>query len=232
MLYYIDMKYFPIISVFALVLIGLQVGASSHLTDRVIALDAGHGAGATGAIGYCGETAVPEVDVNLKVRFDLKTALEADGATVFEVPQLSSRRDRVAAAEAAGAEVLISIHHNGSSNTETDYTKSFITQKNDKVLATPIHEALVATLGLPDRGIKNDGFGITVYGDIPGVLTESYFITNTDAACDFIGPQVRVQKEAQAMHDGLIEYFSQNSGDDGNGGGKPEKCSPWPSCRN
>jgi len=210
----------------------LPVSATSHLSGKVIALDAGHGNGATGAIGYCGTTPVVEADVNLKVRADLKTTLEADGATVFEIPQLSSRKDRVAAAETAGAEVLISIHHNGSSNTSADYTKSFITQGADKKLATPIHNALVSALGLPDKGIKHDGFGITVYGDIPGVLTESYFITNTDAACDFTGAQTRVAAEVSAMHDGLVTYFSQSSSGDDGGKGKPDKCSPWPSCRN
>ena len=204
------------------------VSATNHLTGRTIALDAGHGGGAIGAIGYCGTTPVVEADVNLKVREDLAAMLAADGATVFLVPQLSSRKDRVAAAEEAGAEVLISIHHNGSSDTTVDYTKSFITQGNDKKLATPVHNALVAALGLPDKGIKHDGFGITVYGDIPGVLTEAYFITNTVAACDFIGAKNRVNLEVGAMHAGLVEYFSSGGGDDekpggGNGKGKKSK---------
>lgn len=215
-----------------LVAIAFQVAAGTPLHGRIVALDAGHGGGATGAIGMCGETAVIEADVNLAVRAELKAKLEASGATVFEVPPLSSRKDRVASAEVAGSEALISIHHNGSSDTSVDYTKSFITQNNDKALAKPIQSTLVAALGLPDNGIKHDGFGITVYGDIPGVLTESYFITNTDAACDFLGERVRVHAEAQAMYDGLLEYFSQNgSGDDG-GNRKPDKCSPWPLCRN
>ena len=207
----------------------VSVSAESHLSGRIIALDAGHGNGATGAIGSCDGVPVVEADVNLKVRAELKAQLEANGAIVFEVPQLSSRRGRVAAAEAAGAEVLISIHHNGSTDTMLDYTKSFITQNSDKVLAKPIHEALVAAFG-PDKGIKHDGFGITVYGDIPGVLTESYFITNTEAACDYFGAQARIAAEVNAMHDGLVTYFSQSGGGD-DGGGKPDKCSPWPSCR-
>ncbi|MDO8515830.1 MAG: N-acetylmuramoyl-L-alanine amidase [bacterium] len=183
------------------------------LLGRTIALDAGHGGGETGAIGYCGTVAAVEADVNAAVRSALEAKLIAAGANVFEVPQISSRKDRVAAAEAAGSDVLISIHHNGSSNLTADYTQSFITQKNDKELALPIQSALVAALGIPNKGIKNDGYGMTVYGRLPGVLTEAYFITDTDEACDFlgiksIGSKTRIETEAEAMYTGLVQYFS------------------------
>ena len=196
-------------------LLVLSAGATSHLTGKIIALDAGHGSSATdvGTTGYCDGTPVKEVDVNLKVRAELKTKLETDGAIVFEVPQLSSRKERVEAAEAAGANVLISIHHNGSTDTTADYTQTFITQNSDKKLANPIHKALVAVLGLPDHGIKHDGYGMTVYGSIPSILTEAYFITDTDEACDFLTTeQARVQQEVGAFYDGLNTYFSGDTG--------------------
>jgi len=210
-------KYLYIAPILLSALLLSSAGATSPLEGHVIALDAGHGAGDTGAIGVCGESSVEEVAVNLATRDILKTKLELSGATVFEVPQLSSRKDRVAVAEEAGSEVLISIHHNGSFDTDVNYTRSFITQGNDKKLAVPVHDELVSVFG-PDKGIKHDGFGITVYGDIPGVLTESYFITNTEAACDFIvGGKNLVEFEAQAMHDGLQTYFLSSEGGDGGG---------------
>lgn len=196
-------------------LLVMPVGATSHLTGKVIALDAGHGSSATdvGATGYCNGTPVKEVDVNLKVRAELKTKLESEGAAVFLVPPYSSRKERVAAAEAAGANVLISIHHNGSTDTAVDYTQTFVTQNRDKKLASPVHQALVTALGLYDAGIKNNGYGMTVYGSIPSILTESYFITNTDEACDFLTTeQTKVWQEVGAFYDGLNTYFSGDSG--------------------
>ena len=76
-------------------LLVLPVNATSHLTGKIIALDAGHGSSTTdvGATGNCNGTLVKEVDVNLKVRAELKTKLETDGAVVFEVPQYSSRKE-------------------------------------------------------------------------------------------------------------------------------------------
>ncbi|OHA14084.1 MAG: hypothetical protein A2909_02700 [Candidatus Tagabacteria bacterium RIFCSPLOWO2_01_FULL_39_11] len=203
-------------------LLALTVSATSHLTGKIIALDAGHGSSETdiGTTGYCNGTSVKEVDVNLKVRSELKTKLETDRAIVFEVPPYSSRKERVEAAEAAGANVLISIHHNGSTDTTADYTQTFITQNRDKKLANPVHQALVAALGLDDAGIKHDGYGMTVYGSIPSILTEAYFITDTDEACNFLtAGQSRVQQEVGAFYDGLNAYFSVDTG----GGGS---CSP------
>ena len=219
-------------------LLALQVSAASVLDGKIIGLDAGHGNGTTGAIGACGSVNVIEADVNLAVRTELTKLIEDNtNGTVHPIARLSTRKDRVADAEANGSDILISIHHNGSSDTSVDYTKSFVTQKNDRELAKVIHPKLVSVFG-PDKGIKNDGYGMTVYGSLPGVLTESYFITNTNNACDFLDYEAgvantMVHQEAQAMYDGLLEYFSQSGGDDdGNGGGKPDKCSPWPSCRN
>ena len=198
-----------------MLLLALPVSAATPFDGKIIALDAGHGNGETGAVGNCNGTPVIEADVNFAVRAELEKILTANGATYHEVARLDSRKDRVADAEAAGSDVLISIHHNGSTNTSADYTQSFVTQKNDKVFASYIHPAIVSALGLPNKGIKNDGYGMTVYGSLPGILTEAYFVTSTNGACDFVNYQngatnTRVQKEAQAMYNGLLAYFSAN----------------------
>ena len=183
---------------------GTALATDNPLHGRIIALDAGHGAADSGATGVCNGVVVREVDVNLAVRSELAILLESAGATAHLVEQLSSRKARVADAESAGSDVLISIHHNGSTNVGADYTQSFVTQKNDKDFAKYIHPLLVSAFG-PDKGIKNDGYGMTVYGSLPGVLTESYFVTNTDGACDFIDYQngatnTRVPNETQTAH--------------------------------
>ena len=180
---------------------------TSPLAGKVVALDAGH----------CAGVPVAEADVNSAVRALVKAKIDADGGLGYEVAQLSSRSDRVADAEGANSDVLISIHHNGSTNTSANYTQSFVTQKNDKVFASYIHPKIVSALGLTDKGIKNDGYGMTVYGSLPGVLTESFFITNENEACDFLGARAHVQAEAQAMYDGLVAYFSRTQS---GGGGK------------
>ena len=203
--------------IFSFIALPALAETTSPLAGKIVALDAGHGGTeGGGTTGYCNNIPVTEADVNLAVRVLLKAKIDADDGLGYEVAQLDSRSDRVADAEKANSDVLISIHHNGSTNTSANYTQSFVTQKNDKIFASFIHPKIVSALGLTDKGIKNDGYGMTVYGSLPGVLTESFFITNENEACDFLGDQSRVQAEAQAMYDGLVAYFSQTSG----GGGK------------
>lgn len=222
------MKKFIIIPALILsfaVLPAFAVAEVLPLSGKVIALDAGHGGtDGGGATGYCGGIAVPEADVNLAVRALVKAKIDADGGLGYEVAQLDSRSDRVADAESANSDVLISIHHNGSSNTSANYTQSFVTQKNDKEFAKYIHPAIVSALGLYDKGVKNDGYGMTVYGSLPGILTESFFITNSEEACDFLNTQVHIQAEAQAMYDGLVAYFSRSTtSGGGKGKGRPSR---------
>ena len=82
----------------------LPASAASPLEGKIIALDAGHGAADTGATGYCNGTAVRELDVNLAVRDELAALLTSASATPYLVPQLASRKDRVAEAEKAGSD--------------------------------------------------------------------------------------------------------------------------------
>lgn len=215
--------------VFIAVLFSTSVSADTPLAGHTIGIDAGHGGGESGAVGYCEGVPVAENLVNEAVRNELTTLIEAAGGFVHTIEQLPTRKARVADAEAGGSEILISIHHNGSSNVGADYTQSFVTQKNDRDLAKKIHPNLVSALQIADKGIKNDGYGMTVYGSLPGVLTESYFITNPKNACDFLAykngttTKTLVEKEAEAMYNGLLEYFAPAPDDGGNTGGS---CSP------
>ena len=74
-------------------LIALPVSAATPLTGKIIALDAGHGNGETGAVGVCNGVEVIEADVNLAVRAELKSLIVSGEGAVHEVEQLSSRHD-------------------------------------------------------------------------------------------------------------------------------------------
>src|SRR5215207_9076427 len=84
------------------------IDASDPLRGRLIAVDPGHPPG-----GASGPTGFREAEANLAVALELRRLLEAAGARVLmtrttdSVVELSPR---VSLAEAAGAEVLVSIH--------------------------------------------------------------------------------------------------------------------------
>ena len=106
------------------------------------------------------------------------------------------------------------------------------TQKKDFPLATKLHDALVAGLGLHDEEFIQGGYGMTVFGNTVSALTEGYYITNRCEAelylygttltlsCDktLYPDGDRVDREAQLQVEGLSSYFGSQTGGKG---GKP-----------
>ena len=229
--------------IFGLALLAvLPAGATSHLMGKFIALDAGHGGAERGAINA--STGVMEKDVNLAVVYALKEKLDAPetGAKVVLTragdETLDSRKSRTdyaieqcKALAGRKCDILVSVHHNGSFSTTHDGTLVIYNERGDKPLAIALHDALKASLGLFDEGYDNGGYGITVYGHLVSALTEAYYITNDWEAeqyllgTPFITPSgyavltgPRIDQEAQALFEGISNYFSSGSG---GGRGKP-----------
>lgn len=186
------MKKTSIIIALAIPLLWAPAFAASTLTGKIIALDAGHGNGAAGAVNE--KYAVEEADVNWNVVQALKEKLEAPeiGAHVVVADRLSSRKDRVNDAIAKCAaldfngdnigdgrkcDALISVHHNGSIDSSHDGTLTIYNEKKDKPLAEKMLAALTPLTG-KSEGLENGGYGITVYGNLVSALTEAYYITN------------------------------------------------------
>ena len=214
--------------------------ADSPLHGKIIALDAGHGGGETGATNTINGVLVTEAEVNVSVVNALKLKLEGQGAYVVVVRQLASRKDRVddAIAKCAALDLngdgvddgrkcdaLVSVHHNGSADANYDGTLVVYNERKDKPLAEKLLAALTPLTGNSD-GLENGGYGMTVYGNLVSVITEAYFITNDAKAESYLnGPKTDgvsnlVIKEADAQVKGISGYFaSQTSG--GGGGGKP-----------
>ena len=237
----------------SLALVGLILSGAIYaqvvnpLQGKLIALDAGHGGDEVGAQypANSGTSAtIYEKDVNLAVVYALKQKLEDStvGAKVVLTRKcdetISSRKSRVDMAieeckslYGRKCDALVSVHHNGSTDATHDGTMVIYNEKQDKPLATALHDALSA-LGLTDEGYDNGGYGMTVYGHLVSALTEAYYITNTDEAnyyllgistpissydtsstCSYevhFGGD-RINQEADALYQGLLNYFSAPS---------------------
>lgn len=230
----------------------LQASATTVLLGKIIALDAGHGGGETGAVNL--KYGVAEADVNWDVVQLLATKLTAQEANVVIADRLSTRRDRVndavakcAAVDVNGdgapdnkkCDVVVSVHHNGSSDPTHDGTLTIYTQKSDKPLAQSLFNALVLLTGR-NEGLLNGGYGMTVYKNLVSSITEAYYITNdceaelylyskgsltdTSQECKDAGYQLenRIDREADLQVQGLNDYFVSKSSGGGKGGGKPQ----------
>ncbi len=187
------MKKLILSSVLVSALFVLQASAAGGVAGKIIALDAGHGGGETGAVNFA--YGVVEADVNWDVVQALQTKLEKQGAYVVVADRLSTRRDRVNDAVAKCAaldinrdgtadnrkcDVIVSVHHNSpadATDTTHDGTLTIYTQKSDKPLAQALLGALTPLTG-KSEGLLNGGYGMTVYKNLVSSITEAYYITN------------------------------------------------------
>lgn len=166
-----------------------------YLKGFTIALDPGHGGNAD-LPGYKrGPTGKREAIMNLNVANFLKEFLEKVGVTVFLTRQedrFVSLQDRADLAAAAGADFMISLHHNASNNPQTNFAAVFYHLTPDYSpfsmdLARNIYFGLVDALHLPQLGqdgLMSDqivypaGFGLLRRSKIPAILLESSFYSN------------------------------------------------------
>jgi len=229
--------------------------------DRTVYIDAGHGGLDPGVVGTTasGRT-VLEKDAALAVALRLAGLLRFDGyrvvmartqdTTVLKLSAADSiygaitasaeHRDlaaRAACANAAGADVLVSIHFDGYSDpavggTETFYDAARPFAAANRLLATDLQAALVARLGAADRGVWTDdqlaaptltGSGqsynhlielgplsqgwVDNPSQMPGALVEPLFVTNPAEAQIASDPSGQL-KIAEALEAGVLKFMT------------------------
>lgn len=186
------------------------------LSNRILMIDAGHGGIDGGARAK--DSGKWEKEINLQVAQALQQLLEASGAQVImsrendmEYSQ-NKRQDltaRLEKATAGNAQMLISIHMNeyrdrAESGPQVFYRKG---QESSRLLAGVLQEALIERLNPVKRrsALPGDYFMLSL--DIPSVLVECGFLSNGEEEKKLLSPEYQSQV-AQAIHDGIIEYFS------------------------
>jgi N-acetylmuramoyl-L-alanine amidase len=208
-------------------------------------IDAGHGGMEVGTSG--GGWA--EKNMNLDIALRLQPMLQNLGYNVvldrtgdYSLTTMTTagaieRRDEIQArvdrANSVGADVLISIHHNGCGcsvrGTEVYYNPDRIFGNFNLALAQFAHSGLINTIrsngyDTIDRGIKNDGL---VGGDprnphswilgtnegfprpslMPGIIGEALFMTNAFDMTQLQNPNMR-QAIANGYLSGIHAYFA------------------------
>lgn len=80
--------------------------------------------------------------------------------------------------------------------------------ENSRRLASDIQSQLVSSLQTRDRGVKESDFYVITYSQIPSVLAELGFLTNS-ADADKLGSEEYQQKAADAIVIGIDSYYEQ-----------------------
>jgi N-acetylmuramoyl-L-alanine amidase len=192
-------------------------GAQTPCSGKVV-LDAGHGGTDSGAVNT--KYGLTEKEQTLDVANRLKTLLERDGCTVYMTRTLDSQtlsnNDRYTYANTTDANVLVSIHMNGSTNPSTDYTTTLFGKwRKDKELANTIFGSLSTlppanTTGtIATRKPYSFASGVLLKSNMPATIVETVFITNNvegELLSDDTG--ARQQQIAQALRVGIEAYLT------------------------
>lgn len=183
---------------------------------RLIALDDGHGMETPGKRtpplpdgtvmreNEFNRAVVAKLDAHLK-RCGFRTLLVAPGDN--DVP-LKTRTD---AANAAKADLYVSVHANAIGSGEWNGTQGIETfhfpgSINGKKAAEIIHRHLIGGTRLPDRGVKTANFHVLRETKMPAVLVECAFMTNLDDARLLLSDAYRSEC-AEELARGICEYF-------------------------
>ncbi len=203
---------------------------------KLIVIDPGHGGKDPGAVHTSGGVVdLTEEEVNLDVALRLAEMLRQDGYRVqltrssdqsLGAGQAADLQARVDVANAAGADVFVAIHHNGSVNraergTEVYYCSHRPYADANRRLAKLAQEAIVRNLRQAghdaiDRGAKDDIIRghLALLGPrnlprpsrMPAIIGEALFMTNDADAAALKRPEIR-EAIARGYFEALKAYF-------------------------
>jgi N-acetylmuramoyl-L-alanine amidase len=183
-----------------------------------VVLDAGHGGTDSGAVNT--KYRLTEKEQTLDVANRLKTLLAGDGCTVYMTRTLNSQtlsnNDRYTYANTKGANLLVSIHMNGSTNPSTDYTTTLFGKwRKDKELANTVFRSLSTlpaangTGTIATRKPYSFASGVLLKSNMPATIAETVFITNNEEGELLSYPTgIRQQQIAEALRAGIEDYLT------------------------
>ncbi len=185
-------------------------------TERdLVVIDPGHGGNDPGAANN--SYGLVESHLTLAISLRLRDDLQRLGWRVvmtrdadYEVgdpngddaQELQARCD---VANAAGARVFVSVHVNSSVAHSLNGTTTYYWRSADKVFAQAIQNSVVAADGITDDGVKRNDFYVIKHTDMPAVLIETAFLSNTHDS-ELLARPSFLDKLAQGIANGIMEF--------------------------
>lgn len=185
-----------------------SIDPTNPLRGLTIAVDPGHP-----PAGARGPTGLWEPEVTLPVAFKVQALLAARGVNVLmtrTTPDAVDLNLRPTMARRANAHALVSIHLNavpdGMNPFVAQGTATYHFWKHSEALASETHKALLARLGLPDKGVKRANFALVRASWMPAILAEGAFIIMPDQEAALRTPEYQ-ERYALGIVEGLESYF-------------------------
>jgi len=159
-----------------------------------VVIDPGHGGTDPGAIGAAGTL---EKDINLALANILRNIMGRHDLEVYmtrEGDRTMSINERFIFIAKCKPDLMISVHHNAggvtSTGSEALYRASGTPMPGETTLAKALAEAMAATLGIPNRGLKPHVHGV-LKSDCDSVTLEAGFLTNPAEEQLLLRPEVQ-----------------------------------------
>ena len=234
---YIKKKYLimiAIILILIILLLGLMISKKFKaepviylpITNRVIAIDPGHGGVDPGAVGRNG---AKEDEINLEIALNLKRLIEQSGGIVImtrdtdeslhsplaktlrqmKTEDLHKRKEIV---DSSDSEIFISIHLNSFTTSKYYGAQTFYRKdsKESEELALIIQNELRNILDKDNK--RAPQFRDDVYllneVEIPTVLVECGFLSNSDEE-ELLQDRLYQEKIAWSIYIGIMNYFNE-----------------------
>jgi N-acetylmuramoyl-L-alanine amidase len=190
------------------------VRSAQAAAARIVCLSPGHGGSDTGAVNGN----LTERDLNWTIAKELEQFLRANGYSVVythtDASQNPTNTQRAQSCNQQGADTVLWIHLNSSSDPTVDYFKAFWGKKNKD-------EAFCQTLTnnfkllRPDgvTPLKNEPVGqfassVMLKSNAPACLVENVFLSNTEEGNMFRDyPGVRERQIAEQLYNGLAAWY-------------------------
>jgi len=175
---------------------------------HTVVIDPGHGGSDPGAIGPSG---IQEKVITLQVAQQVYSLLASAGYNPIMTrtsDQYVSLEQRAQKANAADADVFVSIHCNANANRGANGTETyhFPGSADGEKLAEKLQSNLVAQLKRNDRGIRNANFAVLRETKMPAALVEIAFISNP-AEESLLETTAFQKKAAGAIVSGIMLYL-------------------------
>lgn len=172
-----------------------------------VVLDAGHGGSDYGAI-RCG---INEKDINLDIAKRVEALLLSRGVNVVMTRNIDtavSLEDRTIITANRNPDIFVSIHVNSSVKPEIIGIETHYYHQNSLELAQTVHASLISCIQTRDRGLFKSKFYVINHTDVPAILVETGFISNSCERAELVSEQ-RKQQTAQAIAEGILKYLNR-----------------------
>jgi N-acetylmuramoyl-L-alanine amidase len=187
-------------------MLGALAGEKAEAASRVksVVIDPGHGGHDRGA-SY---GLVYEKHLNLDVSFRLNEYLRKKGMKTVLTrsrDQFISLGQRSKMANANGSSIFVSMHFNWTYKRTSAGLETYYYSSSDYALGRHVHSRIIGALRGTDRGLKRKGFYVLRHTNIPSVLVEGGFISNSAERTRVLQPWYR-ELLAQSVGDAILKY--------------------------